>query len=91
MTHHTDHRTDFDSGSGNTPLKSLLIGGVAVIVAVLVFLFFRSTIGSEKEIGFNTHWAPIAAPMTAPSPAPRTDPAPSFAPPPASSPPPNPY
>lgn len=80
MTHHTDHRTDFDQDYDDNRFKPLILGGIVMTMALLVFLFFRESVDTNKQFGLNTNWSLIAAPITAPSPVPRTNPAPSSAP-----------
>jgi hypothetical protein len=58
---------------GRNPFNPLIIGAIAVIVALVAFLVFRDTSGTQQQAGIGT------------APPPATTPAPSTLPPPGKS------
>jgi hypothetical protein len=59
---------------GRNPFNPLMIGAIAVIVALVAFLVFRDSSGTQQQAGIST-----APPQTS-TPAPNTLPPPGSAP-----------
>jgi hypothetical protein len=60
--------------SGNNPFRALIIGAVAVIAALAVFLYFQEGAGTSRQVGINAAPPPAASPaqQNNPAPAPRS-------------------
>jgi hypothetical protein len=67
-----EHAMAFDPG--RNPFNPLLIGAIAVVLALAAFLILRDSSGTRQQAGIST------APPPATSPAPNTLPAPGSAP-----------
>jgi hypothetical protein len=59
--------------SGRNPFNPLMIGAIAVIVALVAFLVFRDSSGTQQQAGIGT------APPASTTPAPSTLPPPGSA------------
>jgi hypothetical protein len=59
---------------GRNPFNPLLIGAIAVVLALVAFLVFRDSSGTQQQAGIST------APPPATAPTPNTLPAPGSAP-----------
>lgn len=72
MSHHDfeknyseGYRHGLESDSGFSPFSPLIIGAVAVLVALVAFLVFSDTTGPNQQAEFNTNPPATSAPAPA--------------------------